>query len=180
MTVLFFRSGNGFGGVNIPTAGTDVSAYNWENYTDFDEALAGDLIYDFFLWGDYAYFASALGAFRLSSDIVENPDGDFFAEADFFEVVQGEGDDAETVPVNGVGYLPVVDQIIMATDEGIFLAELDDLGNETLSVQGITETLGEAFSKVAVSNDGTRAAAVTATRLYLLEITVGTDGEHRG
>lgn len=169
---VFFRSGNGFGGVNIPTAGTDVSAYNWEHYTDFEEALTGELVYDFFLKGDYAYFASALGAFRLNTEIVEAADGDFFAEADFFEVVQGEGDDAETVPVNGVGYLPMVDQIIMATDEGIFLAELADLGNETLSVQGITETLGEAFSKVAVSDDGTRAAAVTATRLYLLKITL--------
>lgn len=174
---VFFRSNNGFGGVNIPTAGTPVADYDWENYTDFDEALTGELIYDFFLQGDSTYFASALGAFRLSSDIVENPDGDFFAEADFFEVVQGEGDEAETLPVNGVGYLPVglEDQIVMATDGGVFFANLDDLSGETLTVTGITETLGEAFSKVAVTGNAAeaRAAAVTATRLYLLKFTAG-------
>jgi hypothetical protein len=92
-------------------------------------------------------------------------------------VVQGEGDEAKTVPVNGVGYLPagVEDQIIMATDGGVFLANLDDLGGETLTVAGITETLGEAFSKVAVTGNAAeaRAAAVTATRLYLLKFTAG-------
>jgi hypothetical protein len=177
----FYKAAAGFGGIQTAheTGAPAYADWNWSNYSDFDDVITGEFVYDFFFWDqdnspdpdnikDYAYFATKLGTFRMDKALVDSVSGedDFFTEVDFFEIKDG---DNNVLTVFGLAYLET-DKIILATDGGVFTADLDnDTPLANLAVVDGTE--GKKFTTIAASTDGSYSAAVTDTALYLFDHT---------
>ncbi|MEW5817103.1 MAG: hypothetical protein AB1798_17125, partial [Spirochaetota bacterium] len=163
---IFFKTEKGFGGLNVKETNKDeTTPWEWKKYDEFAQNFTGDMVYDFVIHGDFGYFATKLGAFRLNKDKVETGGSeDFFADADFFKITIG-GDE---IPIYGIKY-QTSDTLIITTGKGVFKAAIDAGATVISNATRISGTEGLPFTLAAVSDNGAYAAALSEYGLYLIK-----------
>ncbi|RKX81117.1 MAG: hypothetical protein DRP57_12265, partial [Spirochaetes bacterium] len=104
ITVFFQREG-GLGGVYITNEAKDSpSTWNWLNI-DLSDVITGQPVLGFYMTDNHAYFATKLGAFSLSSDIITTYNGtdipDLMNYADFFPINDTDGGEIPILAIAG-------------------------------------------------------------------------------
>jgi len=166
---VYYRLPNGFGGADYDSIAPEDTI--WYKYDQFDEYFTGNFIRQFFVHeltadsNTYAYFATSLGAFRVNSTNIDTQIDNFIVEADFFTVSAG----GESVPIRGLAYRDA-DQMVLATDSGVFIGNLAAADSVITGVQRIANTEGITFTRVAVSDNGTYLVALDKNaKLYVFK-----------
>lgn len=171
---IFYKTPTAFGGLDVSnTYGNDdinslpdPSTWTWNNNSDFEGTLTGELIYEFFIHDGATYFASKLGAFRMDNSVTANGGGDFIGLAQKIEIAGEEAESA--IPIFGLEYLPT-GKILLATESGVFAATLTSDASVFTDLAIIPGTSGTQFTKTAVSYDGSYAAAVSSTGVFIFK-----------
>ena len=159
--LIYYRRPKGFGGIYIDTENLDPANWEWTN-VDLSESLAGELIYDFTIRKDYGYFASSIGAFRLSEAVMREGDSDIVAQAEFFSIKEG----GEEVVVFSLDFDEEAGRLYIGTEKGVYSATPHD--TEVLAnITRIGNTEGYPFFRVSVSKN--YAAFLTVYDLFILD-----------
>lgn len=173
ITVFFQREG-GLGGVYIIPGHNPPAANDWLNI-DLSDVITGQPVLSFYITDNYAYFATKLGAFRLSSDIITTYNGtdipDLMNYAKFFSVDDSSGE----IPILSLaGYTSGADNLIMGTEKGAYTVKLtegdaDHAFTETPTL--ITDTEGHRITKMAAKSDGSYIAMLSEKDLFIYNST---------
>ncbi len=131
---VFYERAGGLGGVYIDSTNkNDPASWEWLDI-DLSQYVSGQPILDYYNTQNYAYFASKLGAFRLSSDLIYNYNGtdipNFMDEAVFFDKVNiGENNSILSLS----GYSNGTNKyLVMGTKKGAYIGELDEASNDII------------------------------------------------
>ena len=172
ITVFFQREG-GLGGVYITNEAKDSpSTWNWLNI-DLSDVITGQPVLGFYMTDNYAYFATKLGAFRLSSDIITTYNGtdipDLMNYADFFSINDADGGE---IPILAIaGYKTGADTyLVMGTEKGAYtvkLTEGDAVHAYTTAPALLSGTAGYGIRKMAAKSDGSYIAMLSGRDLFI-------------
>ncbi len=156
---VFYERSGGLGGVYIDSTNkNDPSAWHWLNI-DLSQYVSGQPILDYYNTQNYAYFASKLGAFRLSSDLITNYNGqdvpNFMDDAVFFDNVD-IGDKNSILSLSG--YTSGTNQyLVMGTEKGAYIGELDESSDDIIlsgTLRGpLTGTESYTINKISVTSN---------------------------
>ncbi|GEM_PF-6052388 len=179
LTVFYQRDG-GLGGTYIASDNASTpSNWNWLDI-DLSDVLTGRPILDFFVTANYAYFATKLGAFRLDTKMIQDYSvntsnvPDLMSYADFFKVTDSNGNE---IPIISLGYDNGT-KIVMGTEAGAYMAELDEASADTPLKAGtisLLEGTGDyEITRVSVSPDGAYIALFSEKDLFVYRQSTGT------
>ncbi len=152
--VAFYERDSGLGGVYIDSTNkTQPSTWEWLDI-DLSDYVSGQPIYDYYNTESYAYFASKLGAFRLSSTLIEeyNNSGNtpnFMDEAKFFSV------DNNIQIISLSGYTSgSTKYLVMGTENGAYIGTLDESSDSVLTnVTLLSRTKNYKINKLIITQN---------------------------
>jgi len=164
---VFYQIDGGLGGVYITDSTKDTPGeWNWLNI-DLSDVISGQPVSGFYITDNYAYFATKLGAFRLSAEIIKAYNDnvtnipDLMDYADFFSVTDSKG---EIPIVSLAGYTSGSDvYLVIGTERGAYTVKLTESGTDVFAATAAPELVnGTAGYNI------TKIAALDATHIALL------------
>jgi len=172
--VVFYQRNKGLGGVSIgweegleeKHASTE---WSWNDLSELEDTITGELVLDFAVHGDNGYFATTLGAVVLDKNTVEGSGDDWFSQGTFFEITEGE----ETLAIYSIDIDDSGD-VYIGTSKGVYSADLGTKGDASgipVNPSLIPGTAGYGFTKVSVN--GTYAAFLSSYDLFIYNTDTG-------
>ena len=172
LTIVFQRP-KGFGGVVIgDTEYPDPSLWDWVDVNQLEDSLSSELILDFTLSDNYAYFATTLGAFWMPRIAFEDGTADdFIADGTFFTVDSG-------ADIYSLQYNPATQKLLIGTADGVYRVSRSGdgepltAGAAPVSGSGLT-TEGYGFTMTSVNTSGDYAVFVSSYDLFIYNTATG-------
>jgi hypothetical protein len=165
-----FQRPKGFGGVSVVEADKgDPSLWSWVDVDQLEDSLSSELVQDFSLYGDYVYFATAIGAFKIAKSTIEDGTADdFIVPANFFTV------DSEAL-IYSVEVNEATGFLYIGTADGVYRVAIDGATGlpNTAGAVPISGTEGYGFTAVSVSDSDDYAAFLSSYDLFVYNRVTG-------
>ena len=171
---IFYQVDGGLGGVYVTDSTKDTpKVWDWLNI-DLSDIISGQPVSSFYITDNYAYFATKLGAFRLSADIITTYNGndipDLMDYADFFSVTDSKGE----IPIISLaGYTSGSDAyLVIGTERGAYTVKLTESDPEnvfatTATPELVNGTAGYNITKIAVTSSASYIAMLSDRDLFI-------------
>lgn len=169
---IFFQTNGGLGGTYVLEADYQNPAdWEWLDDIDLSDYLTGRPILDFIVSETNAYFATKLGSFRLSSNII---DGTLEVEsideildiAQFFDVTNEQGEKLQ------ITAMEISDsKMYLGTENGVWQGDISETEEVILNKTLMEDTAGKYINDIKLSSDAAQCIFTAANTVYILDTT---------